>query len=259
MVDWVPIEQARRAPGLRLVLTQGVPGPWGEAAKAIFHVKGIPYLPVAQTGGGSNDALVAWTGHANAPTAVWNDERPRAGRNEILLLAERIQPDPPLLPADPEERALVFGLSHEIGGEDGFGWNRRLMLLAPMHAVADPTEALARMRDTLSRRYGYSAEAAARAPGRCAGILDGLARRLRRQRDAGSDYLVGQGLTAADLYWATFCAIAAPLPEDLCPMGAGMRASYTVTDGPVRDALDPLLLEHRDRVYERHLALPLDF
>ena len=109
-MDYLPIEQAREGNGLRLVLTQGVPGPWGEAAKAIFHVKRIPYLAVGQTGGGDNSALVEWTGHANAPTAVWNDEPPRAGRNEILLLAERIAPDPALLPSDPEERAIVFGI-----------------------------------------------------------------------------------------------------------------------------------------------------
>ena len=35
MADWIDVEQARRLPGLRLVLTQGVPGPWGEAAKGV--------------------------------------------------------------------------------------------------------------------------------------------------------------------------------------------------------------------------------
>ena len=258
MAEYVSIEEARDAPGMRLVLTRGVPGPWSEAAKAIFHVKGIPYLRVAQAGGGNNEALVEWTGHANAPTAIWNDEAPRAGRNEILLLAERIAPEPALLPSDPEARALVFGLSHEIGGEDGWGWNRRHMLLAPLHQVKDAPPALAETRDNLSSRYGYSAEAAAAAPARCAAILTGLAARLRRQRDAGSRYFVGDALTAADLYWATFAALADPLPEEVCAMPAGLRASYRVEDATVRAALDPILLEHRDHVYERHLPLPLE-
>ena len=259
MAEYVPVEKAREADGLRLVLTQGVPGPWGEAAKAIFRVKGIPYLRVAQEGGGDNDALVEWTGHANAPAAVWNDEPPRAGRNEILLLAERIAPDPPLLPADPEQRAIVFGLSHEIGGEGGWGWSRRLMLLAPMHEVADAPQPIAKTRDNLSGRYGFSKEAAARAPGHCAGILRGLSARLHRQREAGSRFFVGDALTAADLYWATFCALARPLPEDLCPMGSFLRAGYDVQDPAIVAALDPILLEHRDFVYDRHLELPLDF
>ncbi len=259
MADYVSIEEARAASGLRLVLTQGVPGPWGEAAKAIFHVKGIPYLRVPQDGGGDNAELVAWTGHANAPTAVWNNEAPLAGRNEILLLAERIAPDPPLLPADPFDRATVLGISHEIGGEDGFGWCRRHQLLAPMFAMPDPPEVLAKTRDNLGQRYAYSEAAVVRASVRCVDILNGLSARLHRQRDAGSDYFVGDGLTAADLYWATFCAIAAPLPQDVCSMSPFMRAGYTLTEGPVFDAIDPILLEHRDRIYDRHLELPLDF
>ena len=259
MAKYVPIEKAREADGMRLVLTQGVPGPWGEAAKAIFHGKGIPYLRVAQEGGGDNDALVEWTRHANAPTAVWNDEAPRAGRNEILLLAERIAPDPPLLPAEPDARAIVFGLSHEIGGEDGWGWNRRLMLLAPMHEVADAPEPVEKSRDNLSSRYGFSKEAAAKAPIRCAQILRGLSARLHRQREAGSRYFVGESLTAADLYWATFCALARPLPEDVCSMSSFLRAGYTLEDPTVLEALDSILIEHRGFIYDEHLELPLDF
>ncbi len=259
MADYVSIEAARAAEGLRLVLTQGVPGPWSEAAKAILHVKGIPYLRVAQQGGGDNDGLIAWTGHANAPTAIYNDEPPRAGRNEILLLAERIAPEPALLPADPEERTIVFGLSHEIGGEDGWGWNRRHMLLAPMHATSDAPEALARTRDNLSSRYGFSREAAERAPERCAQILTGLSARLQRQSAAGSRYFVGAGLTAADIYWATFCALAQPLPDEVCAMNSFMRTGYTANDPTILAALDPILLEHRDFIYQQHLPLPLDF
>ena len=59
-MEYLSIEQAKQASGLRLVLSQGVPGPWGESAKALFDIKGIPYQPVAQTGGGANEELVAW-------------------------------------------------------------------------------------------------------------------------------------------------------------------------------------------------------
>ena len=34
-MDYVEIEDARKLSGLRLVLTPGVPGPWGESAKAL--------------------------------------------------------------------------------------------------------------------------------------------------------------------------------------------------------------------------------
>ena len=63
--------------GLRLVLTAGVPGPWGEAAKGVFHVKGVPFARVRQEAGAANQELVEWTGHDNAPVAVYDDERAR--------------------------------------------------------------------------------------------------------------------------------------------------------------------------------------
>jgi hypothetical protein len=57
--DWLSAEQARDVSGLRLVLSIGVPGPWGEAAKGIFHARRIPFARVAQLPGSDNDALRA--------------------------------------------------------------------------------------------------------------------------------------------------------------------------------------------------------
>ncbi len=78
-MEYLEVEEAIERPGLRLVLTAGVPGPWGESAKYILRVKNIPYAPVRQLGGLPNDALQRWTGMDNAPIAVYEDERPRAG------------------------------------------------------------------------------------------------------------------------------------------------------------------------------------
>jgi hypothetical protein len=40
-------------------------------------------------------------------------------------------------------------------------------------------------------------------------------------------------------------------------MPAGLRASYTLAP-PLADLADPLLLEHRDRIYREVLTLPVD-
>jgi hypothetical protein len=56
-MDYVPIEEARRRPGLKLVLSSGAPGPWGEAAKAILRHHGLAFVPVAQEAMGENAAL----------------------------------------------------------------------------------------------------------------------------------------------------------------------------------------------------------
>jgi glutathione S-transferase len=255
VAHYLSVEEAIPLRGLRLVLTRGVPGPWGEAAKAILHVKKIPYAKVAQIAGENDDALIRWTGAANAPTAVYDGERPRSERHALLFLAERLAPNPPLLPHGFEERALCLGLANEVAGELGFGWCRRLMLLQ----VSDATPpGLRAMVETLTARYGSPDYPPARAAERCAEIMRGLARRLHAQRARGSDYLLGDALTVADLYWATFAVMLKPLPEAKCPMAPGQREMYTARDPVLAAALDPILLEHRDRIYERHLELPVD-
>lgn len=255
MAHYLSVEEAIPLRGLRLVLTRGVPGPWGEAAKAILHVKKIPYAKVAQVAGENDDALIRWTGAANAPTAMFDDERPRSERHAILFLAERLAPDPPLLPSDPEQRALCLGLANEVAGELGFGWCRRIMLLQTDDTTPPATR---KLLESLNARYASPDYSAARAAARCAEIMGALARRLHAQRARGSDYLLGDALTVADLTWATFAVMLKPLPQERCPMPSGQRAMYTARDPVLLAALDPILLEHRDHIYERHLELPVD-
>ena len=52
-----------------------------------------------------------------------------------------------LVPEDAEPRALLYGLAHEICGEDGLGWNRRLQgivasLEGEVHRVEGVAESL---------------------------------------------------------------------------------------------------------------------
>lgn len=258
MPQYVPIEAAQTMRGLRLVLT-AIPGPpWTEAAKAVFHVKRVPYVPVAQQPMATNEALQAWTGHSNAPIAVYDDERPRAGWAEILFLAERLSPEPSLIPSDPEDRVRFFGLAHEICGEDGFGWNRRHLMVRSGLDPAGGGDVPRQIAEYLAARYGYSEAAAARAPARLADILRVLSAELRSQRERGRRFLVGEALSALDLYWAAFAALVEPLPAPECSMPDWLRRTYTIEDATVRAALDPELLAHRDRIYRDHLELPID-
>jgi glutathione S-transferase len=260
-LEYVSIEQAKQMSGLRLILgAYAVPGPWREACKGIFYVKKIPYIPVNAAGkDGSDRELRAWTAQASAPVAIWNDERPRSTWIEQLYLAERLQPNPPLIPANIEDRVLMFGYSNELCGENGFGWCRRLMLV---HSVlADPhSDEASRSRSLyLGKKYGYSPEAAAAAPARVAQILQRLSQRLEQQRAKGSRFFIGTQLSALDIYWATFAALIQPLPPDLCPMATAFRARYTNTDPLVAAATSPRLLEHRDFIYREYLELPIVF
>ena len=247
--------EARNMPGLRLVLTTGVPGPWSEAAKGIFAMKDIGYTPVAQRAGQPNEDLVAWTGHRNAPTAVLEDEPPRSRWYEILALAEWLNPDPPLTPGGEDQRLEMVGICHELAAEDGFGWNRRLAMISKGVTRTDATEAQRAASRSFGELYGYRDDISQRCMERQVQILNMLVDRLRDGR-----YLVGDTLTAADIYAACFAALLSPLPDEVCPMPAGLRASYGNVDPTVIDNVDiPRLLAHRDFIYEAHLGLPLDF
>lgn len=252
---YASIEEGRAATGLRLVLTVGAPGPWGEAAKAICKVKGLAFLPVAQEAGGENPALRAWTGQAGAPVAVFGDEAPRTDSLEILFLAERLAPTPRLIPEDPAERAAMFGLSREIIGRGGIGWERRNMLIAPMAAGPDAPPHIRR----IAERYDCTPDVVAAAPGRIIAILGYLARVLREQQARGRRWFVGDSLSAADIYWACFSNMLLPLREEDCPMPPYLRAAYGHAGGGVPEAIDPVLIAHRDAVFAQYIGLPLDF
>ena len=176
------------------------------------------------------------------------------------MLAERLSSEPSLIPVDPRERAFMFGLSHEIASEDGFAWNRRYQLLAPMLSApdAETNPALAGGR-LLGSSYGWSRDAVDRSNQRICQVLGLLSEQLADQKKAGREYLVGDTLSAVDLYWATFCAMIRPLPAELNPMPEAVRAGYAGITPEVAAILDEDLIVHRDMIYERHLELPLDF
>lgn len=251
--DYISVEEAVGRSGLRMVVVGGVPSPWGEAAKGVLHIKRIEWAAVRLAY--DSEPMKAWTGQRNGPVAMYNDERPRAGWADILLLAERLAPTPALLPADAAQRALAFGLAHEICGEQGLGWARRLQLI---HAGLNGAGGFEpRAAQYLARRYGYSPQAGADAGARVAQLLGLLAGRLHAQQVMGSRYYLGNSLSAVDVYSATFMALLAPLPQAQCAMDPATRAAFETLDDSTRAALAPALLAHRDMMYAQHLALPL--
>src|SRR5688500_10909566 len=113
-MKYLTVAEARQLPGLRLVLTAHMPGPWGEAAKYILAARNVHFIPVEQLALERNEDLFAWTGMRNAPIAVYNDEPPQSTWLEILILAERLGSGPSLIPEDPIHRALMMGFSTEL-------------------------------------------------------------------------------------------------------------------------------------------------
>ncbi len=254
-MKFIETAEAKGKRGLRLVSVAGVPSPWSESAKAILHVKKIPVVGVRMTPGDAE--LVEWTGSTSAPVAMYEDEAPRSGWAEIALLAERLAPEPALLPPDPEQRALAFGLSHEICDEMGLGWCRRL---AGIHGSIESEGKVGfpkPVAEYLAPKYGYRPDNGTESRRRVVDILGLLSGRLHAQRDADSRFYLGRDLTVVDIYSAAFMALFAPLPPDQCPMPEALRKGFEAVDADTAKALDPILLEHRDFIYGEYLELPL--
>jgi glutathione S-transferase len=254
MLEYCSFKDIVGHPGLRIVLVKGMPSPWGQAAKTIFEIKHLDYVAAPWEPGGANDEIVAWGGEASAPIVAWAGEKPIHRWIDILYLAERLAPTPSILPADAMQRALMIGLSHEICGEMGIGWNRRLQLFAPAYAAGNPPPNLVRM----AGKYGYAEDAAKLAGDRTAASLRALTTQLKSQYARGVKYFVGDGLSALDIYWTAFANLLDPLPREQCPMPDARRPAFVASDPAVKAALDPLLLDHRSRIFREYFRDPME-
>ena len=262
MPNYVSVAEARSLSGLRLVLSGGAPGPWGEAAKNFLALKELPYTPVAQDPGGTNDDLFDWVGVRNAPVLVSDDEPPLVHWSELLAFVdEQVDGSPGrLLPDLLEARTRVFGLSHLFCGRSGFGWLRRLILIdRVVQSRSDWRESADPIMRALGERYGYSPARAETAREGIAALLSHFASLLRSQNGNGSPYFVGDEMTAADVYSACFSVLLSPLPDELCSVPPGLRGLYEYSGDETLGKDIAVLLEHRDMMYERHLKTPLDF
>jgi glutathione S-transferase len=252
---YVAPAEAIAHPGLRLVLVRGAPSPWGLAAKTIFELKGLDYIAAPLELAGSNAEIVAWSGQNSAPVVAWRDEAPIHRWQDILLLAERLAPTPALIPDDAAARMLMWGICNELAGEQGIGWNRRLQGFAR----ARNSGKVIPVSETLIGKYGYDAELAKAAPQRIAGSLAALSAQLKAQQARGVDFLVGDGLSAADIYLVTFLNLVSPLPHEHCPMPDAFRGGFTAREPEILAALDPALLAHRDRIFAAFFRSPMEF
>ncbi len=257
MAHYVEVADAIKMPGLRVVLTPTVPGPFSESAKGILRVKKLPYVKARQDILGPNPDLLRWSAQTTAPVACWNDEPPRSTWTEQLFLFERLAPTPRLIPEDWDDRVLMFGLANELMSENGFSWNRRHIMVRDF-TRPDRDEKTREIYAALGRKYWFGPEAAEAAPLRCAEIMNRLTKQLESQHARGSRFLIGTSLTALDIYWACIAAMLVPLPNDQCPMPDLFRDVYTNTDPVVQKATSKVLMEHRDFIYREYLELPVD-
>jgi len=250
-MDYLSVEEAQAKPGLKLVLTAGVPGPWSESAKALFRHHEVPFHRIRQDGGRDNPELVAWTKHRNAPIAVYNDEAPRVRWLELLDLAERLGKGASLFPKDRSDRMLMVGLINEIAGDNGFAWNARLLMLNTTYqAVGDKA-----YKNPMLKDYQFEPEKVDAVKDSLNSFLAFLADHMKQQ---DNPYLIGNQYSAADLYWAYFSNLLQPQEDAINPMPGFLRKSYELP-ATLLEPFDAALINQRDWIFDKHLETPLTF
>lgn len=253
-MEYKSIEEAKATDGLRLVLAAGGPSVWSEAAKGVFKVRQVDYMPVAQLIGQPNEELVAWTGHRNAPQAVYDSEPPRTTAPEIIGLAERLGSGPSLIPKEVDDRVAMFGLLHELAGENGFAWNARTLMFAGMVEVMGE-EAVS--GNPMLQEYRFSADQVPDALQQLRDSLQALSVQLE-----SSNYFFGDAISALDVYWACFSLMIDPVPHEFSAMPDAMRGGFLAVGKAYVDAghtVPANLIAARDHVFPTHLQWPMDF
>ena len=247
-------EAAAMTSGTRVTFVPGIPAMYAEALKNICYVKNIPLIRVLhprmgidkETGQDRQAKLYELTSQTSLPTMFHNDERPRNVWTEQLALAEQIgEPGTPkLIPDDFEQRVEVMGLCAAVLAEDGLVWNMRILGDSP-----------------LGRKYGYSEDASAAAPDKIAQVLKLIDRRLEAQSARGSSYLVGDSVTAIDVYWATFSMSVLPAPTDIMPVTQQNQAmlKFFGMNGQIpaiAQALSDRIGEHQQYILRTYCETP---
>jgi len=252
---FVGLEEARQASGLRLVIATNVPSPWSQAAMGVFDMKGLDYLAVRFRR--TDEEIRQWTGARNVPVVLFDDEPPRTGWAEIVTLGERLGGRLSLVPDDDDRRVRMFGLSHEILGEGGLGWNVRLLVTHASLTTDGRTGWPKPVAEYLAPRYGYAPDRVPATRARAIGILRLLDALLAESRSQGHAYFLGSTPTALDLHVAVTLGTIWPLPEEQCPMLPPIRHAFETLDQEVKAAVSPALLAHRAQMFSRHLVLPV--
>ena len=247
-------DAAAMTEGTRVTFIPGLQALYSEALKNVCFVKGISltralHPPMGidkETGEDRQARLFELTSQTSLPTMFHDDERPRNVWIEQLALAERVgSPSAPaLIPDDVAQRVEMFGLCAVILGEDGMVWNMRIMNDGP-----------------LSRKYGYSETASAAAPAKVAEVIALIDARLKTQAERGSAYLVGDAVSAADIYWATMSMCVTATPPDIMPVTAqnqGMLKFFASNAKvpAIAEVLSPRIEEHQHYILKTYCETP---
>ena len=253
--EFISIEEAAKmTEGTRITFIPGIQAIYAEALKNICFVKKIkiirvlhPFMGIDKKTGKDRQArLYELTSQTSLPTMLHDEERPRNVWIEQLALAEEIgSPDSfNLIPDNFQERADMFGLCAIVLGEDGLVWNMRILSDSP-----------------LARKYGYSDDSSSKAPSKMAEIIKLIDLQLKKQEEKGSKYLIGDKISAVDIYWSTISMTILPASLEIMPktkQNEGMLFFFEANSKipEIKEVLSDRILSHRDYILKTYCETP---
>ena len=253
--DFISLQEAAKMKeGTRITFIPGIQAIYAEALKNICYVKQIKIIRVLHPFMGTDKKTVkdrqadlySLTSQTSLPTMLHNEERPRNVWIEQLSLAERIGSSDSinLIPENFIERAEMFGLCAVVLGEDGLVWNMRILSDGP-----------------LARKYGYSEEANLKAPKKMAEIIRLIDLQLKKQEEKGSKYLIGNKISAVDIYWSTISMTILPASLEIMPktkQNEGMLIFFESNSKipEIKEVLSNRILSHRDYILKTYCETP---
>lgn len=255
--QYVELAEARDAEGIRIVTPTGVPSPWSVAAKGLFRLAGIPVRIVRADR--SRTDVHEWAKCDNYPVVFHDKDLPRTSWSPIVALAARLAPS--LLPTELDARVKITGLIDLLAGEDGLGWNARLIMIDAGLRTEGAKGFVPPVGKYLVQRYDSGrvvkkGDATAHLRQRCGEQLALLDKYLAV---SGGDYFGGKAPNALDIYTAAFLAPLDALDETTCP---GISPMSRQGFAAAADVLAPLvpnsLIALRQRMFEKHLGWPLE-
>ena len=221
-----------------LVLRDIHVSPFSERVRWVLEQEGLPYARRPYQPLADEADLKSTTGIATAPVLL-ADGAVVGDSDAAVEWAEAAKPTPPLMPADPRQRAAVRAL--ELTATEVLGPAARLVMVGRWQAAGFQP-----LGDYFANKYHWSPEAEARGVATLKRTLPDLARAVQAGR-----YLVGDGFTRADLTLASMLTpVLGPPPDELFALEAPLRQIFApvLADDPATATLTAW----RDDTYRRH-------
>jgi hypothetical protein len=164
-------------------------------------------------------------------------------------------PEPSLVPSSFDDRVLFYGLAHSLMGQLGLCWQTRLLLIDVSLTTAGRCGFPQPVAAYLARKYGYSPVASGATRATLDVILSAFEQRLRL-RSQHHRYLLGEHLTALDVYMVAALGVLKPNDDELGRLQRRGHHMLVSALGELKLEIPQLLLEYREFVYREHI-LPL--